>query len=389
VAQIIDVYHRYQGPINWAKVKAAGVTAAWGKATNGNAPVGLVNELRVDDYAAGAKAAGVIFGVYGYVTQTAGMAADAEALAKEAKRLGAYGLAAMCDYEDASLLTAGDRAHRAPTAANAAKYRTDITAFFKSFKATDPSVENGYLYLPGGWAAAILPGWWPAASDHITTGGMNVYLVDAEYAANTGEEHPRTHYTGAVAVHQYTSVGVVAGVTGKVDRDSGKIVPAKGAASTTTGGADVADLTTQNLADIGHAAAAYEDPTTKEDANQRWTDAAAVLPIAKAMQAQVTGLVAAVAAGFKADAAADTAQSAALANLGTQLTGAQTAMINAVTSLPAPTSGGGMTDGQVSDLASKLAALLGPQDAAAVSAALASITFHADVPAAPNPPQGA
>lgn len=200
----IDVYSRYQGNINWNAVKAAGIQVVSIKATNGSAKA----TSSPDAYVKGAKAAGLKVGLYAYATGVAGPVADANILLSEMKRLNCYDLAPLCDYED-STLSPGNR------------------NWLNQFYATlaKGGIANCYLYQSGSWWQSTP--WWPNAQS-MNLEGCTAWRVDAEYGTNNGALHTRTHVTGPVAGHQYTSVGVVSGVPSKVDRDAFyTVVPAK------------------------------------------------------------------------------------------------------------------------------------------------------------------
>jgi GH25 family lysozyme M1 (1,4-beta-N-acetylmuramidase) len=192
----IDVFQKYQGSVNWSQVRAAGLSAVFVKLSNGAnvaSPAG-------DSYVSGARAAGLKIGGYAYVLGGSATA-QADAFAAQLTRLNAMDLAPAIDFEDASLPT------------SAASRRSFIASFFARLKARIPSLGRVLLYGSGALLVAINAG-------TITVPGLQVLIWDAEYGPNDGAEHPRTHYTAAVAVHQYTSVGRVAGISGNVDRDT-------------------------------------------------------------------------------------------------------------------------------------------------------------------------
>lgn len=192
----IDVFQKYQGTVNWAEVRGAGLTAVFVKLTNGAS----VASPAGDTYVKGARAAGIQIGGYAYVL--AGSAtAQADAFAAQLTRLNALDLAPALDFEDSGL------------PATAAARRSWIVSFFARLKVKIPSLDRVLLYSSGSELVAMDAG-------TITVPGLQVLIWDAEYGSNDGVEHPRTHYTGAVAVHQYTSVGRVAGITGNVDRNT-------------------------------------------------------------------------------------------------------------------------------------------------------------------------
>lgn len=196
MSKAIDVFEKYQGAINWGQVAAAGVRNVFVKLTNGTkaaSPPG-------DHYVTGARAAGVAVGGYAYVLGGSATA-QADAFASELLRLDALDLAPALDFEDASLPTgATDR-------------RAWIVAFFTRLKVRIPSLTRVLLYSSGSELTAI-------NADSIALPGLQVLIWDAEYGPNNGTEHAIVHYTGTVAVHQYTSVASVPGVAGQLDEDT-------------------------------------------------------------------------------------------------------------------------------------------------------------------------
>jgi GH25 family lysozyme M1 (1,4-beta-N-acetylmuramidase) len=194
--QAVDVYGRYQGVIDWHQVRAAGVTSMWCKLTNGLAVPRVTPSS--DTYISGARAAGVKVGGYAYVLD--GDPGDqAMAFARELKRLDAVDIAPMLDFEDASLPTSQSERH------------VWIGAFFETLAVEISGLTKVLLYSSASELQAIGP---------ITVPGLQVLMHDAEYGANNGAEHARTHYTKPVAVHQYTSNGHVSGINGVVDRNT-------------------------------------------------------------------------------------------------------------------------------------------------------------------------
>lgn len=193
----VDLFGKYNGVTNWSAVRAAGITFAILKLTNGvskAAPTG-------DVFAAGARSVGIAVGGYAYAMEAHSPAGQAAALAAELKRLNAFGVAPALDYEDKGL----------PTEAGAA--RMWILQFFSALKSVLPELTVVLLYASGELMKAIDP-------VTLTVPGLLILTWDAEYGANDGAEHARTHYTAPVAVHQYTSVGHVPGITGGVDRNT-------------------------------------------------------------------------------------------------------------------------------------------------------------------------
>lgn len=192
----IDVFEKYQHSIDWGKVSGAGVGNVFVKLSNGTrraSPAG-------DHYVTGARSAGLAVGGYAYVL-AGDPAAQADVFAAELLRLNALDLAPALDFEDAGL-PSGQAARRA-----------FVVAFFGRLKTRVPNLKKVLLYSSGSELAAMDAG-------TIAVPGLSVLIWDAEYGPNNGAEHPVTHYKGAIAVHQYTSVGTVAGISGHVDLDT-------------------------------------------------------------------------------------------------------------------------------------------------------------------------
>ncbi|HEY1572634.1 MAG TPA: glycoside hydrolase family 25 protein [Pseudonocardiaceae bacterium] len=191
----IDVYQRFQGTIDWPAVARAGVVDVFVKLTNGPGPA----DVRGDAYVRAAHAARLRVGGYHYALGGSA-AVQADAFAAELIRLHALDLAPTLDFEDASLPTG--------TAAR----RSWIVAFFERLHTRLPSLTKVLLYSSGSELETIGAG-------SIAVPGLTVLVWDGEYGPNDGSEHPIVHYTGRVAIHQYTSVGHVAGVRTTVDLD--------------------------------------------------------------------------------------------------------------------------------------------------------------------------
>jgi lysozyme len=193
----IDVFQKYQVSVNWTQVHAAGVRRVFVKLTNGAATAAPAG----DGYVNGAHSAGLTVGGYAYALGGDPLA-QAEVFAGELLRMpNALALAPALDFEDPSL----------PTSTVA--QRTWITTFFTRLRARIPTLTKVLLYSSGSALAAMTAG-------SIAVPGLQVLIWDAESGPNDGRVHPAVHYNGAVAVHQYTSVGTVPGVAGKVDEDT-------------------------------------------------------------------------------------------------------------------------------------------------------------------------
>jgi GH25 family lysozyme M1 (1,4-beta-N-acetylmuramidase) len=196
MTKAVDVFAKYQGAINWRAVAAAGVGDVFVKVTNGSEPASPAG----DSYVTGAHGQGIAVGGYHYAL--GGSAANqAVAFVAELRRLSALDLAPALDFEDPSLPT--DLADR----------RAWIVQFFGVVKANLPGLDRALLYSSGSELTAI-------HADTISLPGLDILIWDAEYGPNDGSEHPVTHYTGRIAIHQYTSVGHVPGIGTAVDVDT-------------------------------------------------------------------------------------------------------------------------------------------------------------------------
>lgn len=266
MTKAVDVFAKYQGTINWAQVKAAGVTNVFVKLTNGPkaaAPSG-------DSYVTAAHGQGMAVGGYHYAL--GGSAANqAVAFVAELRRLGALDLAPALDFEDASLPT--DLADR----------RAWIVKFFGVVKANLPGLDRALLYSSGSELTAI-------HADTISLPGLDILIWDAEYGPNDGSEHPVTHYTGRIAIHQYTSVGRISGIGTAVDVDT--------ITADITAEDNTMDLTQANLDAIALAVAGYINPKVPGDVDmhQHAADATTAAKGIAALATQVANLAKAVAA---------------------------------------------------------------------------------------------
>jgi len=200
MGEMIDVFERWQGPIDWHAVHAAGVDKAYIKITNGSLPAVPPG----DDYVLGCNQAGITAGGYAYALGGSDPFLQASVFASELQRLRlarpGVGLAPMLDFEDASL----------PTDPGAR--RGWILAFCGFLVHLFPDANRQLLYSSGNELQQIQPA-------QIVIPGVQLLEWDAEWGPNDGTNHPITAYTGTVAVHQYTSRGRVPGIGGLVDRD--------------------------------------------------------------------------------------------------------------------------------------------------------------------------
>lgn len=196
----IDIHPYYQQGINWSTVlNASDVEWVYVKASDGGAAyaktVGGVT-YRPDTHVAGAKSVGLPVGVYHYA-QFGDPVAQADILIEQHRRLGAA-LPPMLDLEDPFT---GD---------------TAASNFGKAF--LNRIAQAGYrpvLYCSSSHAKNMRPDLWGIP-------GLVVWI--ASYGPNNGRQNALTGgYPGRVDIHQYTSVGQVAGINANVDLNRGYV----------------------------------------------------------------------------------------------------------------------------------------------------------------------
>lgn len=194
--QAIDIYERYQGVINWREVADAGVEYAFIKLTNGTARANPAG----DDYVAGARSVGIVPGGYAYAL--GGSPVDeANAFLAELRRLNLLtaSLLPADDFEDPSMPLNPDQR------------RWWISTFATTLN-LQGQVPRQLVYSSGNELQQIDAG-------TINPAGVQLLAWDAEWGTNDGRLQPVHHYTGSVAVQQYTSHGTVPGIAGYVDED--------------------------------------------------------------------------------------------------------------------------------------------------------------------------
>lgn len=276
--QGVDLYEKFNKVTSWSSVDVA-VGFCLLKLCNGASRA----STPADAYVAGCKSVGIPVGGYLYALGGATPSSQGLALAGEARRLDALGVAPALDYEDASL----------PTSASGA--RSWITSFFTALKSAMPELQVALLYASGGLMNTISPA-------TLSVPGLTILVWDAEYGPNDGGQHVRTHYTADVAIHQYTSTGAVAGITGGVDRnalyDNRALNPL---------GAPVSDplSTPETRTDPDYTGAtALTGQTTLAGITQRFDNAMQQIEgMERALQTSINSLAAAVGADHTAEAA--------------------------------------------------------------------------------------
>ena len=182
-ARVVDV-SVYQGTIDWAQVKAAGIYAAVIRAGYGR--YAKQEDLRFAENYADAQAAGLPVGVYWFSYAHTPEEAVLEAqiclqvLAGRGLQMPLY-----FDQEENDIPTANRTAC--------------AVAFLDYIRANSPYMPGYYSYTAYFASVDI-----PTIQAHADT----IWLAD--YRANYNKDIPRD-------MHQYTSSGTVAGITGRVD----------------------------------------------------------------------------------------------------------------------------------------------------------------------------
>jgi GH25 family lysozyme M1 (1,4-beta-N-acetylmuramidase) len=243
-----DIYARFQPGINFTEMFNAGERVTIVKMSNSTGPA----DHSPTGYVNGAHDAGFRVGGYHYAMGTNPTAnADAFVTALLANPH-AIDVAPALDYEDASLPT------------SAAGRRAWCATFFARLKARLPQLDQVMLYASGSVLAAM-------GASLVQVPGLHVLIWDAEYSANDGIQHTRHYWTGATAVHQYTSNGRVAGISQVVDRDAVYVdVSAVTNGGTPTPEDDVADTDSITYSNPGHTrGTAITGTTTEQDVLRR------------------------------------------------------------------------------------------------------------------------
>lgn len=182
----IDIY-RYQTVTDWQAVKRHGVAFVYVKGTDGGGRA----QVRADGQTRGAQSVGLPVGLYHYAQLSPSPEVQADVLTAEVHRLEAYGLPPALDLEDP---------HKPGAAARDFAYR-----FLTRLRA------NGFDHVTLYGNTSMLTG-----IDAGTLGVPNTVIWLAAYGSNDGARHPHA-YRRQVDIHQYTSVGTVPGIAGRVD----------------------------------------------------------------------------------------------------------------------------------------------------------------------------
>lgn len=188
----IDIYRSFQTVTSWPKVKAAGVTFAYVKLSDGS---GMPKGGRGDNEVKGAKSVGIPVGGYHFVQASPTPEAQADILLGEVRRLGADGCAPMLDLEDNPAGPALPNIPDSQKRAFAVRFLNRVAA--AGFR---PGV-----YLNNALAKQLRPDTWGIP-------GLVIWI--ARYGARPDAA------AGRYDIHQYSSSGSIAGITASgVDLD--------------------------------------------------------------------------------------------------------------------------------------------------------------------------
>lgn len=200
----IDIYDRYQDVTSWGELRDALIRPAPGrepepigfvyvKATDGVGPAAV----KADGFVIGARSVGFPVGVY-HFAQPGSPEFQADLITSEARRLRTT-LPPMLDLEDNPL---GSGRANIPD--------SQKTAWAQAFLRRVAAVgHRPVVYLSSALAKVLRP-------DHWDIPGLVIWI--ASYGPNNGSRNALTGgYPGRVDIHQYTSVGRVAGIAGGVD----------------------------------------------------------------------------------------------------------------------------------------------------------------------------
>lgn len=189
----IDIY-RYQTVTSWQRVRDAGVKFVYVKATDG-AGYAVV---RADAQARGAQSVGIPVGLY-HFAQPGDPVSQARLLLSEVRRLSAGKPGPALDMEDNPAGSAHSNIPNSQKSAWSKLFLREVAA-------------AGYrpvVYMSSSLAKLLRPDLW---------GIPNLVIWIASYGPNNGRRNALTGgYPGRLDIHQYTSAGAVAGITGAVD----------------------------------------------------------------------------------------------------------------------------------------------------------------------------
>lgn len=182
----IDIY-RYQTVTDWNAVRRHGVSFVYVKGSDGGGPA----VVRADGQVRGAQSVSLPVGLYHYAQLSPSPEAQADVLTGEVRRLGATGLPPALDLE--------------------APHRPDGPARDFARRFLTRLRNNGFDTVTLYANTSMLTG---ITADTIGVPGTVIWA--ANYGPNDGNRHP-LNYRGQAHIHQYTSVGLVPGISGRVD----------------------------------------------------------------------------------------------------------------------------------------------------------------------------
>lgn len=216
VEQGIDV-SKYQGEINWSKVKSAGYTFAIIRV--GYRGYGTAGTLALDTMAAeninGALKAGIEVGVYFYSQATSTAEAKEEAnyvlnfLSTNNYTKEDITLPIVIDYEFASDGGLTGRLYKYYKSLSSSSWKSNSTSIVMKFCSTvEAAGYQGMVY---------------ASKSMLES--MNASKISASYPVWLAHYTTSTSYAGDYSYWQYTSKGAVSGISGNVDLDFRYVEP--------------------------------------------------------------------------------------------------------------------------------------------------------------------
>lgn len=183
----IDVYERWNHVTDWQAVKSSGVGVVWVKLTDGGGPAAVLG----DHYVNGARSVGLPVGGYHFAEATPTPEVQADVFAAELLRLRTLEVAPALDLEASGIVSP----------------ETFRERFWRHFRARI-QLRRVLTYASASWYAGRLV-------DAPVIPGEELWV--AKYGINDGRDHGAGVPTWDV--HQYTSAGLLAGISGRVDLD--------------------------------------------------------------------------------------------------------------------------------------------------------------------------
>lgn len=193
---VIDIYDRYQDITNLVALKGSPFDGAYVKGSDGGSPA----IVRADNFVGALKSIGLPVGLYHYAQLSPSPEVQANVLAQEVRRLGAFGFPPALDLED-------------PFRPNA-----QAREFARRFLLELRRVGFGSVVLYAN--TSMLTG---IQAWTIDVPGLRIWAAsyggnDADYDQEDRDRLARA-YPHPVWMHQYSSTGSVPGIPGNVDKN--------------------------------------------------------------------------------------------------------------------------------------------------------------------------